>query len=114
MTLASAIAGEWRHIDGVQAVTYRTPAGVEYTAVRARTATRNYSEAMMVGAGAIQRTDAIWTVWQETCPVAVEARGKLRTAAGVTWQILSVEHIDNPVDASANGVWRCVARQEIP
>jgi hypothetical protein len=113
MTLAAAIAAEWRHVDGVQIMTYTAPDGTEYSGIKAKGVRKTFAEVQMVGAGALEKTDQVFVVWEETCDVAIETRGILRTAAGINWQVLSVEHEDNSADPTADGVWRCMCRQQV-
>ena len=113
MTLAAALAEEWRYVDGVQTMTYVSPAGTTYAGVKAKGVRKTFAEVQLVGSGAIEKTDQVFVAWEETCDVAIETRGLLRTAAGINWQILSAEHEDNSADPTANGVWRCMCRQQV-
>jgi len=110
MGLAEAIAGEWRHIDGVETVAYTSPADVTDADVKAIRQAPSWREVTLGGPAGIQATDVVWLVWAETCSQTPVQRGKITDSAGAVWTILSFA-------AETWGAitirWRCVCRKQV-
>jgi hypothetical protein len=110
MSLGTAIAADWQYIDGIEDVTYTTPAGVATASVKARRMDLRYSE-VLNGPLGLESTDTAWEVWAAGLGATVPIQGGTITdSTGVVWTVLAFFRGIGlgPVVAT----WRCACRKQ--
>lgn len=111
MTLGSSIASDYNHIDGVETVTYTTPAGAATATVKARRIDLQYRELMLSAPLGLEATDMVWEVWAATLGTTVPIQGGIITdSTSVVWKVLSV--LRGIGLGSVVATWKCPCRKQ--
>ena len=98
MTLASDIAGDHTHFDGVEEVTV-TASGVE---------TENVSALQMPldlgpDAGELESRQTVWNVWSTV--LTIRPGDKITESGGTVWMVLNTQYV------TLKTRWRCTCQE---
>jgi len=111
VTVASTIATDYQHIDGIEAVTFTDTSGNATTGVYAFRSGLSYRETVMAAGGAYQPTDIVFELWSATLGGEIPTEGATITDSGSI--VYTIRSAVETAIGSTSIKWRCVCVKQV-